>query len=201
MQVFLLRCPKWLFRARRSPNFINSGKGVGLTKKVWEELAATRNFEGALFNNLRIQISLTWITSKSVSAMPLFSTPASSGLNRTSGASNLERKGEISLLWVFRNVAKKPDLTKWTLNTVKRDKIIDSPFLSHFDDGSVWQSVIFDQAGGFCAQPLLHLGVVSDVAHFLLHYPDRLKVGRVVEGVTAQLHSTDQVLETMKTIN
>ena len=97
-----------------------------------------------------------------------------------------------SLIWRISDSAE---------HTVKRSKIIDSPFLSHFDDGSVWQSVIFDQAGGFCAQPLLHLGVVSDVTHFLLHYPDRLKVGRVVEGVTAQLHSTDQVLETMKTIN
>ena len=46
--LFFYSDAKWLF----SPNLINSGKEVGLTKKVWEELAATRNFEGALLQQL-----------------------------------------------------------------------------------------------------------------------------------------------------
>lgn len=42
------------------------------------------------------------------------------------------------------------------------------------------------QHGGLQRQLLLLLDVVAHVAQLLLHHPHRLKVRRVVEGVTAQ---------------
>lgn len=42
------------------------------------------------------------------------------------------------------------------------------------------------QVGGLCGQALLLLDVVSHIAELLLQHTHSLKVGRVVEGVTAE---------------
>lgn len=42
------------------------------------------------------------------------------------------------------------------------------------------------QVGGLCGQTLLLLNVVSHVAELLLQHSHSLKVGRVVEGITAE---------------
>jgi len=42
------------------------------------------------------------------------------------------------------------------------------------------------QVGGLCGQTLLLLDVVSHITELLLQHPHSLKVGRVIEGITAE---------------
>ena len=51
------------------------------------------------------------------------------------------------------------------------------------------------QHGGLQSQLLLLLDVVAHVAQLLLHHPDRLKVGRVVEGVAPQQQQLESRVE------